>query len=492
MYYKNFNERKLSMLMDFYELTMANGYFSSGMTEDIVYFDMFFRKNPDKAGFSIVAGLEQVIEYIKELKFTDDDIEFLRNKNLFKEEFLHYLRNFKFTGDIYAIPEGTPVFPGEPLITVRAKTIDAQLIETMLLLTVNHQSLIATKSNRIVRAAKGKPIMEFGARRSQGYDGALYGGRAAYIGGVVGTATTLADEVFGVPALGTMAHSWVQMFENEYESFKVYAECYPDSCTLLIDTYDVVNSGIPNAIRVSKEILEPMGKRLKGVRIDSGDIAYLSKKCREMLDEANLKDCSIVASNSLDEFIITDLLDQGAKIDSFGVGERLITAKSDPVFGCVYKLVAIEKDNNIVPKIKISENEEKITNPGYKKVYRLYDKTTNSPIADVVCLSHEVIDETKPYVLFDEIHVWKKKKVTNFYAKNLQVPIFINGECVYECRNLKDIREYCKNEVENLWNEVKRFTNPHSYYVDLSTELWNLKQELIKQYSFKNSPANQE
>ncbi len=489
MYYNNFSDRKLSMLMDFYELTMANGYFSSGMKDEIVYFDMFFRKNPDGAGFSIVAGLEQVIEYIKELKFTDDDIDFLRSKGIFKEEFLQYLRNFKFTGDIYAIPEGTPVFPGEPLITVRAKTIDAQLIETMMLLTINHQSLIATKANRIVRSAKGRPIMEFGARRSQGYDGAIYGGRAAYIGGVAGTATTLADEMFGVPALGTMAHSWVQMFESEYESFKAYAENYPDSCTLLVDTYNVIKSGIPNAIKVSREILEPMGKRLKGVRIDSGDIAYLSKKCREILDEAGLTDCGVVASNSLDEFIITDLLDQGAKIDSFGVGERLITAKSEPVFGCVYKLVAIENEGQIIPKIKLSENEEKITNPGYKKVWRLYDRKKNNPIADVVCLSHETIDDTKPYTIFDEIHVWKKKKIKDFYAKNLQVPIFIKGECVYKSPTLDEIREYCLKEVSNLWNEVKRFINPHSYYVDLSPELWNCKQDLISQFSFKD-PAN--
>ena len=485
MYYNNFGDRKLSMLMDFYELTMANGYFSNGMKDDIVYFDMFFRKNPDGAGFSIVAGLEQVIQYIKELKFSDEDIKYLRGKNIFQEEFLQYLRTFKFTGDIYAIPEGTPVFPGEPLVTVRAKTIDAQLIETMLLLTINHQSLIETKANRIVRAAKGRPIMEFGARRSQGYDGAIYGGRAAYIGGVVGTATTLADEMFGVPALGTMAHSWVQMFESEYESFKVYAENYPDDCTLLIDTYNVIYSGIPNAIKVSREVLEPMGKRLKGVRIDSGDIAYLSKKCRDMLDEANLTDCNIVASNSLDEFIIDDLLDQGAKVNSFGVGERLITAKSEPVFGCVYKLVAIEKDGKIIPKIKLSENEEKITNPGYKKVWRLYDRKTNSPIADVVAMSHEIIDDSRAYTIFDEIHVWKKKKITNFYAKNLQVPIFINGKCVYESPKLDDIRIFCHNEVDNLWSEVKRFSNPHSYYVDLSAELWNCKQNLISQYSFK-------
>lgn len=485
MYYNNFGDRKLSMLMDFYELTMANGYFSNGMKDDIVYFDMFFRKNPDGAGFSIVAGLEQVIQYIKELKFTEHDIEFLRSKQIFKEEFLQYLKDFKFSGDIYAIPEGTPVFPNEPLITVRAKSIDAQLIETMLLLTINHQSLIATKANRVVRAAKGRPIMEFGARRSQGYDGAIYGARAAYIGGVMGTATTLADEAFGVPALGTMAHSWVQMFESEFEAFRVYAVNYPDSCTLLIDTYNVIKSGIPNAIRISKEILEPMGKRLKGVRIDSGDIAYLSKKCRKILNEAGLQDCSIVASNSLDEFIITDLLDQGAKIDSFGVGERLITAKSEPVFGCVYKLVAIEKNGKIVPKIKISENEEKITNPGHKKVWRLYDKKAGNPIADVVAMSNEIIDDTRSYTIFDEIHVWRKKKVTKFYAKNLQVPVFINGECVYESPSLNEIREYCEQEVGNLWSEVKRFTNPHSYYVDLSFDMWSCKQELIGQYSFK-------
>ncbi len=492
MKYNNFGDRKLSMLMDFYELTMANGYFANGMKDEIVYFDMFFRKNPDGAGFSIVAGLHQVIQYIRELRFSDDDIEYLRSKGLFKEEFLQYLRDFKFTGDIYAIPEGTPVFPGEPLVTVRAKTIDAQLIETMLLLTINHQSLIATKANRIVRAAKGRPIMEFGARRSQGYDGAIYGGRAAYIGGVVGTATTLTDEMFGVPALGTMAHSWVQMFESEYEAFKVYAENYPDNCTFLIDTYNVIKSGIPNAIKVFKDVLEPMGKRLKGVRIDSGDIAYLSKKCREMLDAEGLVDCSIVASNSLDEFIITDLLDQGAEIDSFGVGERLITAKSEPVFGCVYKLVAREQGGEIIPKIKLSENEEKITNPGYKKVWRLYDRKTNNPIADVVCMHDEVIDDTKPYTIFDEIHVWKKKKITNFYAKNLQVPIFINGECVYEYPNLEEIRQFCKKEVDNLWSEVKRFFNPHSYYVDLSANLWNCKQDLISQYSFKDSSMRSE
>jgi len=484
-YIENFDKRNLSMLMDFYELTMANGYFSKGMGEEIVYFDVFYRKNPDGGGFSIVAGLKQVIEYIKNLRFTDTDINYLRDKNIFKEEFLEYLRKFKFTGDIYAIPEGTPVFPQEPLITVKAKAIEAQLIETMLLVTVNHQSLIATKTNRIVRAAKGRPVMEFGARRSQGYDGAIYGARAAYIGGVVGTATTLSDEIFGVPALGTMAHSWIQMFESEFESFKTYAENYPDDCTLLVDTYNVLKSGIPNAIKTAKEVLHPMGKKLKGVRIDSGDIAYLSKKSREMLDEAGLTDCGIVASNSLDEYIITDLIDQGAEITSFGVGERLITAKSEPVFGCVYKLSAVEKNGEIIPKIKISENTEKVTNPGYKKVWRLFDKDTHNAIADVITLSHEVIDDSKPYTIFDELQTWKVKKVTNFYVKNLQVPVFINGECVYQSPTLDEIKSYCFLEVNNLWSEVKRFTNPHTYYVDLSKDLWTLKQKMIEEHSFE-------
>ncbi len=479
------DKRNLTMLMDFYELTMSNGYFSSGMGDTIVYFDMFYRKNPDGAGFVIVAGLDQVIQYIKELKFTDEDIAYMRSKKIFNEEFLLYLKNFKFSGDIYAIPEGTPVFPNEPLVTVKAKALEAQLLETMILLTINHQSLIATKANRIVRAAKGRPVMEFGARRSQGYDGAIYGARAAYIGGVAGTATTLADKEFGVPALGTMAHSWIQMFENEFDAFKSYAEIYPDGCTLLIDTYNVIKSGVPNAIRIAKEVLEPMGKRLGGVRIDSGDIAYLSKRCRKMLDEAGLMDCKIVASNSLDEYIITDLIDQGAKVDSFGVGERLITAKSEPVFGGVYKLAAVERDGVIIPKIKISENAEKVTNPGYKKVWRLSDKNTNNAIADVITMSHEVINDKKPYTIFDEIHVWKKKKLTKFIAKNLQVPVFLNGECVYESPSLNEIRGFCKSEVDRLWNEVKRFSNPHQYYVDLSRELWRCKQEMINEYSYK-------
>ena len=485
MYYNNFGERRLSMLMDFYELTMANGYFSNGMKDEIVYFDLFFRKNPDGAGFSIVAGLEQIIQYIKELKFCEEDITYLRSKKLFTEEFLQYLKEFKFSGDIYAIPEGTPVFPNEPLITVRAKTIDAQIIETMLLLTMNHQSLIATKASRVVRAAKGKPIMEFGARRSQGYDGAIYGARAAYIGGVVGTATTLADEAFGVPALGTMAHSWVQMFESEYEAFKSYAQNYPNDCNLLIDTYNVLKSGIPNAIKVFNEELVPNGYRPQGIRIDSGDITYLSKKARKMLDEAGFEDCKICASNSLDEYIIRDMLMQGACVDSFGVGERLITSSSEPVFGGVYKLSGVEDENgNITPKIKISENVSKITTPGFKNLWRLYDRETGKAIADLITMNDEVIDETKPYEIFDPDHIWKRKVIKNFKAVNLRKKIFENGKNISKRRELKDIRKYCLEQVDTLWDEVKRFENPHQYYVDLSQKLWDEKNCLISEHSF--------
>lgn len=479
------NDRNLSMLMDFYELTMSNGYFENGLKDTIVYFDVFYRKNPDNAGFAIVAGLEQIIDYITNLRFTESNIDFLRSKNIFSEEFLDYLLNFKFSGNIYAIPEGTPVFPYEPLVTVEAKAIEAQLLETMLLVSINHQSLIATKSNRIVRAAKGRAILEFGARRCQGYDGAIYGARAAYIGGVAGTATTIADEVFGVPAAGTMAHSWIQLFGDEYIAFKNYALLYPDNCIILIDTYNILKSGLPNAIKLSKEVLEPMGKRLKGVRIDSGDIAYLSKKCRIELDKAGLTDCKIIASNSLDEYLITDLLDQGAKIDTFGVGERLVTAKSEPVFGGVYKLSAVEKDGEIIPRIKISENVEKVTNPGFKQVWRLSDKKTGMPIADVITMRDEVIDDSKPYTIFDPVHTWKKKKLTSFIAKKLQVPVFIDGKCVYDMPTLNEIRDYCNKQLNLLWNEIKRFSNPHQYYVDLSQKLWNCKHEMIEKYNNK-------
>lgn len=484
----NFNikeERNLSMLMDFYELTMSNGYFVNGLADTIVYFDMFYRKNPDGAGFSIVAGLEQLIDFINNLKFTEEDITYLRSKGILAEEFLQYLLTFKFSGDIYAIPEGTPVFPNEALVTIKAKVIDAQLIETMLLLTINHQSLIATKANRIVRAAQGRPVLELGARRAHGADGAIMGARASYIGGVTGTATTITEMRFGVPATGTMAHSWIQLFGDEYKAFETYAKTYPDTCTLLVDTYDVINSGIPNAIKVSRNVLEPIGKRLNAIRLDSGDLAYLSKKVRHILDEAGLTDCKIVASNSLDEYIITELLNQEAKIDIFGVGERMVTAKSEPVFGGVYKLVAVEENGEIVPRIKLSENEEKIINPGYKMVWRLYDKNSHKAIADIITLADETINEEEPYTIFDPVLIWKKKKIRNFYAKKLQVPVFLNGQCVYDKPTLEEIKTYCKEQIDGMWEEVKRFSNPHKYYVDLSEKLWTVKQELIRRY--KNS-----
>ena len=473
------NERNLSMLVDFYELTMSNGYYENGYADSVVYCDMFFRKNPDEASFSIVAGLQQFIEYIKNLSFSDSDIEYLRQKNIFNEEFLKYLRDFKFSGDIYAIPEGTVVFPNEPLVTVRAKIMEAQFIETMLLLSINHQSLIATKANRVVTAANGRVVMDLGARRGQGADAAILGARAAIIGGVSATATTITGKDFGVDIVGTMAHSWVQFFGDEYKAFEAYA----NNCILLVDTYSVLKSGIPNAIRIAKEILEPMGKRLKGIRLDSGDLSYLSKKARKMLDENGLRDCKILASNSLDEFIIRDLVSQDAKIDIYGVGERLITAKSEPVFGGVYKLMAVEENGEIVPRIKLSENVEKVTNPGYKQVWRLFDKESNKAIADVITLADEVIDDSREYEIFDPVHTWKKKLVDNFYAKKLQVPVFINGECVYESPAVLDIKAYCRESVNSLWDEQKRFTNPQEYYVDLSSELWNLKNEMINKYS---------
>ncbi len=474
-----------TMLTDFYELTMANGYLQNGFKDKIAYFDMFFRKVPDGGGFAIMAGVEQLIEYLENLKFDDKDIEYLRSKNIFCEEFLEYLRDFKFSCDVWAVPEGTPIFPNEPVVTVRGPVIQAQFIETMVLLTINHQSLIATKANRIVRAAQGRGVMEFGTRRAQGYEGAIYGARAAYIGGCIGTACTIADRDFEIPALGTMAHSWIQMFPSELDAFRAYAEAYPDNCTLLVDTYNVLKSGVPNAIKVFNEVIVPKGFRPKGIRIDSGDITYLSKEARKMLDEAGFPDCKIVASNSLDEYIIRDILIQGAKVDLFGVGERLITSKSEPVFGGVYKLVAIEEDGKIVPKIKISENVAKITNPGFKELWRLFDRKTGKAIADVLTLRDEVIDDNKPYEIFDPEHTWKRKTVTDFYAKRLQVKIFDKGACVYKSPKLKEIRDYCSEQIDNLWDEVKRFENPHVYYVDLSTDLWEMKQQLLKQYSVK-------
>ena len=473
------SDMNYTLLCDFYELTMANGYFELGKADEISYFDVFYRKVPDGGGFAIAAGLEQVIEYIKNLKFTDEDIAFLRTKKLFSDEFLNYLRTFRFTGDIYAVPEGTPIFPGEPIMTVRAPSVEAQFIETYVLLCLNHQSLIATKANRIVRAAQGRPVMEFGSRRAQGGDGAILGSRAAYIGGCSSTACTISEKLFGIPAVGTMAHSWVQMFDSEYEAFESYCKKYPNNATLLVDTYDVIKSGVPNAIKAFDKVLKPLGLKKCGIRLDSGDITYLSKKARKMLDEAGYTECKIVVSNSLDEIIIRDLMLQGARIDTFGVGERLITAKSNPVFGGVYKLVAVEKDGDIIPKIKISENPEKITNPHFKKVYRIFDNETGTAIADQLCVYDEVIDESKPLELFDPVQVWKTKTVTNFTAKELLVPIFKNGECVYELPSIHEIQNYCKAQIMTLWDEVKRFENPHRYYVDLSKKLWNIKQELL-------------
>ena len=469
-------KNNLTMLTDFYEITMANGYFEAGVTEDIAYFDMFFRRVPDGGGYAIMAGLEQLIDYLKNLKFTDDDIDYLREKGLFCEEFLEYLKNFEFKCDVWAVPEGTPIFPHEPIITVRGPVMQAQFIETMILLTINHQSLIATKTNRIVRAAEGRAVMEFGTRRAHGGDAAIYGARAAYIGGAAGTACAIADRDYGVKALGTMAHSWVQMFPDEYTAFKKYAEIYPTNCTLLVDTYNVLRSGVPAAIKVFHE-LKP---EHMGIRIDSGDITYLTKKARKMLDEAGLQDCKIVVSNSLDEYIIRDVILEGACIDSFGVGERLITAKSEPVFGGVYKLAALETNGQLIPKIKISENVEKITNPGFKNLFRLYDKETGKVRGDVMTMADEEISEDEPYELFDPNAVWKRTKVENFTVRDLHTQIFKEGKCVYESPSIEEIREYCKEQIGTLWDETLRFENPQTYYVDLSEKLWDMKYSLLK------------
>ena len=474
--------RNLTMLCDFYELTMSNGYFKCDIKDKIVYFDLFYRDNPDGGGFAIVAGLEQIVEYINDLSFDEDDIEYLRSKGIFDEEFLAYLSTFRFTGDIWAIPEGTVVFPGEPLMTVRAKAIEAQFIETYLLMVINHESLIATKAARLTRAAKGRMLSEFGSRRAQGADAAILGARAAYIGGVDSTACTITDRDFGVPATGTMAHSWVQMFDTEYEAFKTYCEVYPNNATLLVDTYSVLESGVPNAIKVFNEVLKPKGITKCGIRIDSGDITYLTQKCRKMLDEAGWSECKIIVSNSLDEYIIRELIRQGAEVDGFGVGERLITAKSHPVFGAVYKLCAVEDaDGTIRPKIKISENVGKITTPHFKKLYRLRGRDTGKAEADLICVFDETVDDTKPLEIFDPEHVWKRKLLENFVAEELLVPIFKNGGQVYELPTLEEIRAHRAREIEGMWEEVRRFTNPHNYYVDLSEKLWNIKHNMLRE-----------
>lgn len=477
------SQRNLTMLVDFYELTMANGYLNNEVENTIAYFDMFFRKIPDGGGYCIMAGVQQLIEYLTNLKFTEEDIEYLRSKAIFSDEFLNYLSNFKFSCDVWAVPEGTPVFPNEPLVTVRGPIMEAQFIETMILLTINHQTLIATKAARICEAASGRSVMEFGSRRAQGYDGALYGARAAIIGGCNATACTMADELFDVPVTGTMAHSWIQLFDSEYEAFAAWAKTYPDNTVLLVDTYNVLKSGIPNAIKVFNEVLSPMGKRPKAIRIDSGDIAYLSIEARKMLDAAGYEDVKITISNSLDEFIIKAVLDNGAKIDSFGVGERLITARSEPVFGGVYKLVAIEKDGTIVPKIKISENIEKITNPGFKSLYRVYDKKTNKAIADLIALNDDKFDSNRPLELFDPNYTWKRKRLRNYVIKNLMVQVFEKGVCTYKSPSVMEIREFCNKEKASLWSEIRRLQNPHQYYVDLSKNLWNLKESLLHEYS---------
>ena len=471
----------LTMLCDFYELTMGNGYFQSGYKDRITYFDVFFRAVPDGGGFAIAAGLEQAVRYIQDLHFDPEDIEYLRGRGIFSEGFLEYLRDFRFTGDIWAVPEGTPIFPREPIMTVRAPAIEAQLVETFLLLTINHQSLIATKANRVVRAAKGRTVLEFGSRRAQGSDGAILGARAAYIGGCAGTACTISDQLYGVYAGGTMAHSWVQMFDSQYEAFKAYCEIYPDNPTLLVDTYNTLRSGVPDAIRAFNEVLKPRGLTKCGIRLDSGDMTYLTKKARKMLDDAGWESCKISVSNSLDEYIIQDLIGQGACIDMFGVGERLITARSEPVFGGVYKLTAVENENGeIIPKIKISENVGKITNPHFKKLYRFFGNDTGKAIADYLCVHDETVDDQKDLEIFDPEATWKRKKVYDFTAKELLVPIFQGGKLVYELPALKEIQKYCAEQVDTLWDEVKRFDNPHTYYVDLSQKLWDIKYDLLK------------
>lgn len=471
--------RNLTMLTDFYELTMSAGYFEDGQKDKVSVFDMFYRRNPDDGGFAIMAGLEQFIDAVENLEFSAEDIEYLRSKNTFSEDFLEYLRNFKFTCNVWAVEEGTPIFPGEPIVTVEGPCIEAQLLETLLLLTVNHQSLIATKANRVVRACEGRQVLEFGARRAQGYDAAIYGSRAAYIGGCHGTSNVMADRIFGIPAAGTMAHSWVQMFDSEYEAFKRYAEIYPHNCMLLVDTYSVLRSGVPNAIKVFNEVLKPQGIKPLGIRIDSGDIAYLSKRARVLLDDAGYYDTQICASNSLDENIVRDLLLQGAKIDSFGIGENLITAKSDPVFGGVYKLAAVKENGTYIPKIKLSETAEKITTPCLKKLWRIYDNTTGQAMADYVTLFDEQPECENGITLFDPIQTWKRRTFVNCHAKLLLEPIYAQGKLVYSIPKLSDVRARCAQQVDTLWDEVKRFEFPHRYYVDLSQKLWDERNRLL-------------
>ena len=478
------DSKGLTMLTDFYEFTMAGGFFDSAAKNTVGYYDMYFRTIPDGGGYVIACGLESMVEYLNNLYFSDEDIEYLRSKKIFNEDFLSYLKNFEFSCDVWAVPEGTPMFPNEPFVTVRGPVIQAQLLETMILICMNHQTLIATKASRVVRAAKGRSVMEFGARRAQGYAAAILGSRAAYIAGCDSTSCTISDRDFGIPASGTMAHSWVQLFPTEYEAFAAYAKSYPDKCVLLIDTYNVLKSGLPNAIKCFKEVVLPTGNRPLGVRIDSGDVTYLTKKMRKILDDEGFSDCKIVVSNSLDEYIIADLISQGAQIDSFGVGERLITSRSEPVLGGVYKLTAIEDENgNIIPKIKLSENVSKITTPCFKQIYRLYSKETDKALADIVTLHDEVIDDTKDLTIFDPEFTWKKKTVTDFYAEPLMKKIFSGGKLIYDLPDVKEIKKHCENQMDTIWDEVKRFENPHKYYVDLSEKLWTIKHKMLDEYS---------
>lgn len=474
------DQTNMTMLTDYYELTMTKGYLDQGIENCIAYFDLFFRNVPEGGGFAIMAGLEQMIDYLKTLRFSEDDLAFLAAQGIFDGRFLDYLRNFSFSCDIWAIPEGMPIFPNEPIVKVRGPLMQAQMIETMLLVTINHPSLIATKTARIVRAAKGRPVLEFGARRAQGYDAAVLGARAAYIAGAAGTSCTMCGAQFGVPLAGTMAHSWVQTFDHEFDAFKAYALSYPSATVLLVDTYNTLKSGIPNAIRVAKEVLEPLGHRLKGIRIDSGDLTYLTQRSREMLDEAGLTDCRITVSNALDEYLIRDLIQQGAAIDAFGVGERLITAREEPVFGGVYKLSAIERDGEIIPRMKFSDNVGKMTNPGSKEVWRFYDKTTGKALADLITVAGEEIDDRRPYEIFDPLHTYKRKLLTNFTAQKLLVPIFESGKLIYSRVPIDEVRANCTRELDRLWDSVRRFENPQTYYVDLSQKLWDIKDRLLR------------
>ncbi len=474
----------LSMLTDFYEFTMADGYLKHGLEDKYACFDLYFRDIPDSGGYAIMAGVEQMIDYLLDLKFTKEDIEYLSSLEDFSPQFLTYLQNFKFSCDVWCIPEGMPIFPNEPIVKVRGPIMQAQLIETMLLLTINHQCLIATKASRIVRAAQGRPVLEFGARRAQGYDASVLGARAAYIAGVAGTSCTIAGQQFGIPSLGTMAHSWVQAFPDEFEAFKAYALAFPDNCLLLVDTYNTLKSGIPNAIRTAKEVLIPMGKRLAGIRVDSGDLTYLTINSRKMLDQAGLEDCKITVSNSMDEYLIRDLIHQGAQIDSFGVGERLITSKSEPVFGGVYKLSAIgDPGQTFAARMKISDNPDKVTNPGCKELWRFYDKDTGKALADLISLEGEIIDEDKPYEIFHPLHTWKRKTLENFRAIKLLEPVFSRGKLVYKRRELEEIREFCARQQDSLYDTLKRFEFPQIYYVDLSQKLWDLKQFYLQERS---------